>query len=579
MSNLPHRIRANRALRLLLVGLALSVSGCAHRAPDSGISWTAYRVRADASVGLNADSGWAAAANAPATVAYDQPFRLRVEVEGSGEGGRFEELRLEYDRGDGAWRAVGLSDFPYPYYAAPPLSVVTTEAYSSGEETQDLLDGSALAHEDGLGLSGLPVTPLFSLGGDSMEWEWPLVIRRFSDGPQFAEDGAVFRIRVVDARGRALPGLEPLAITGKAAPAHLGGTFIETPARIGPYQSSQGALYFLMEPTESDNRFMVVKSLDHGLSWREVDGPRRPSVGDLEGVGAAFHEGSIHILHQTSEAVLYHAFATEDADVPTEGWQVDSEVIAEPEEPPVQVAALAARPDGSLVAAYGGPDTIYLQFRRPDGAWSDAISLATDSVFNLSGCQLAVDSSGRGYLVYTAADGSGWLRLIENDGEISPPRRVADSLGTTEEESGAFLPVVTPASGGAWLFFRQADGMLHARRVAPDGSLGASVRVADRAVVSGPVDSDQVAADAIAYGDEVHVLFIDEATRSIFHGAVDASGDWSEPQKVIGGIDAAWVRGNLLRDEAGRPVYGFVYDAGSKGGAGMNRYHAIPLTR
>jgi hypothetical protein len=46
---------------------------------------------------------------------------------------------------------------------------------------------------------------------------------------------------------------------------------------------------------------------------------------------------------------------------------------------------------------------------------------------------------------------------------------------------------------------------------------------------------------------------------------------------VVEGIDAQWVRGRVVLDASGSPVYGFVYDAGSNGGSGMNRYGVIDL--
>jgi hypothetical protein len=46
---------------------------------------------------------------------------------------------------------------------------------------------------------------------------------------------------------------------------------------------------------------------------------------------------------------------------------------------------------------------------------------------------------------------------------------------------------------------------------------------------------------------------------------------------VVEGIDAQWVRGRIVRDASGAAVCGIVYDAGSDGGSGMNRYGVIAL--
>lgn len=548
----------------------------AQEATNSELQWTAYRIREDASQPLNSNGGWAAGENKKANLYYDRPFRLRVELEGGSKPAPFQELRLQFRQGGGAWQSVGISDFPYPRYATPALSIVTSPAYVHGEETLDLLQGSSREHEEGLGLNGASTTPLFSLGEESMEWEWPLVIRRFSDGPLFADDGETFRLRLVDAQSNPIAGLESAEITIRAEAGHLGGTFIETPARIGPYQSKAGNLYFLMEPTETDNRFMMVKSTDHGKSWREVDGEGRPRVGDLEGVGSVYQDGIIHIIHQTSQAVFYHAFRTEDH--PSgEGWIVDSQEIARPGEPPTQVAALTSRPDGSLVAAYGSPEKIFLQLRSPEGSWGKPFAVGSNSLLGLSGCQMVTDANGRTTLVYTDAEGSGWLQTLYRDGTLTRPIRVDASLGIEDEQNGAFLPLSLPETGLPAILYRKEDGTLWERRVFQGDVLSSPVQVTRRKVVGSAVDSDQVGADAIAFGNAVHLLFIEASSRALYYTVSKKPGVWSEPRPVIAGIDAAWVRGNLLQDAQGNPIYGFVYDAGSQGGAGMNQYFAIPL--
>jgi hypothetical protein len=96
-------------------------------------------------------------------------------------------------------------------------------------------------------------------------------------------------------------------------------------------------------------------------------------------------------------------------------------------------------------------------------------------------------------------------------------------------------------------------------------------------VVTDAVDSEQAGADVIHYDGTLHLVFIDESTRSIWHTRSSTPGEWSPPRQLLGGIDAAWIRGSVHEDGQGRPVYGFVYDAGSQGGSGFNRYYALPL--
>jgi hypothetical protein len=56
-------------------------------------------------------------------------------------------------------------------------------------------------------------------------------------------------------------------------------------------------------------------------------------------------------------------------------------------------------------------------------------------------------------------------------------------------------------------------------------------------------------------------------------------GVWSPARPVVEDVRAQWVRGALVRRYDDSAAYGFVYDAGSDGGSGMNRYGEIALAR
>jgi len=101
--------------------------------------------------------------------------------------------------------------------------------------------------------------------------------------------------------------------------------------------------------------------------------------------------------------------------------------------------------------------------------------------------------------------------------------------------------------------------------------------VSDRTVVQNAVDSDQTGADAIADGNTVHVLFIEENSGSIFHTYSSEPGVWQPPTLEVDGIQGQWIRGTKLVQGEEGDVYGFVYDAGSNGGTGMNEYGEVPL--
>lgn len=568
-----------------IVVLALALQGCASppaaTAPADASAgppqWTAYRFREDFRAGLNADAGWAAPANRAPVLRYDEPFRLRIQVRGGVPNAAGHLLSLQYRQDDGVWLPVGVSDFPYPSFATPVVSVVSTGAYQHGAETERLLGDAAMDWDEGAGLNAVATTPVWRGGDVAMEWEWPLVIRRFSDGPTFAEDGGVFAFRVVDGAGRPLPGQAPAELQVNAAPGHLGGTFVETPARLGPYQDERGYLWFFMEPAETDNRLMAVYSTDRGRSWREADPAGRPRADDLEGVASARTGSTIHLIHQVSREVFYHAFRLGESASDPGAWLIDSQSIATPQEPPTQFADLVARGDGSLVTLYGGVRRLFLQVRSPEGEWGAPREIDSDTAPELSGPVLAVNDDNLVTLAYTGRDGRGFIRHLRSDGSLSPRQVLSTRLGVEDRENGAILPLaIVPNSGATVAVYRETDGRLYERRFAPDGELSVPVRVSALPVVTNAVDSEQAGADLVAHGSTLHLLFIEANSRSIYHVRSDQPGTWSAPRPVVEGIDASWVRGSIHDDASGNPVYGFVYDAGSRGGSGFNRYLAIP---
>jgi hypothetical protein len=94
-------------------------------------------------------------------------------------------------------------------------------------------------------------------------------------------------------------------------------------------------------------------------------------------------------------------------------------------------------------------------------------------------------------------------------------------------------------------------------------------------VVTDAVGSQQAGADAVLDGETVYVLFIEESSRSIF--SLHDNGGWQPARLLVDNILNSWVRGNVHTRNDGVRVYGFIYDAGSDGGAGMNRFGELVL--
>lgn len=574
---LPYLVLLGTLLLLAGTGCGTATSESDETEDVSPARQTAFRVRSDADVGLNANAGWAGALNESVTLPVEAPFRLRFEVETPLDAPFVERFRLQYRRNGGPWRPVLAADFPYATSEVTPrVSVVSTTAYEDLADAADLLDGSTSAYAGGKGVRLTGQGPALPDHGVQSEWEWPLVIRRYADGAVTNEEGDRFTFRLVDVKGRPLAADTSPTVTATVPPRLLGGTFPETPGRLGPWETSDGSLYFLMEPAESYNKLMTVKSDDGGQTWREVDGAHRPASGDLEGFASAVHDGTIHMLHQIDAGVLHHSFRTADHPTDPDTWNVRDDTVATPGEPPVQVTTLTARSDGSLVGMYGGPEHIHYKIRSPEGTWGEETTIPSETGDPLSGPQSVRGADDTVHLAYTRRDGTAWYRRIRPDGSLTAAQQVSSKLGTAETDVGSVLPLVhLPETNTTTILYRRADSTLWARRTDADGRLRAPVQVTERAVVQSAVDSDQVGADAVAMGSSVHVLFIENGTGHLYHTRSDEPGTWTPATLQVDSLNVQWVRGQPVRQG---DAYGYVYDAGSNGGSGMNRYGEVSET-
>lgn len=553
---------------LLVAGLILASANAATAAAS-------FRVRSDFAAPLNAAHGWAGAANENVTIHADEPFRLRLEIESAPAERTPREFRLQYRRNGGEWTGIEAHDFPHPETddaKTPRVSIVGCAAYQHGAGTIDILPGSPAAFRAGSAVSLRDRTAAWDGAGGHGEFEWPLVVRRFADGAVTNEAGDTFEFRMIAGNGTAVwEGRNPL-LRLAIRPGHVGGTFVETPGRIGPWQAANGDLYFIMEPAETSNLFMMIKSSDGGRSWREVDPGNRPPTRDLESVDARMVGDTIHIIHQVTRSVRYHSFRTSDHKTRPDTWNVRAEEAGVVQSV-AQAASLVVRPDSSLVAFYVGQTKVHFSVRTPAGKWSEK-----GIIESAVGPQAVLGADGVVHLAYYRVDGSVWYRRLLTNDTLTPAVQLASGLRTTRAEFVSVLPLIfLPQTNTAVVVFRQSDGFLWERRIVREGEPSAAVKVSDRKVVQNPVDSQQPGADVVADGSTLRLLFIDDPGRSIF--STDDAGGWQPSRLQVDRILGSWVRGNIYTRPDGTKVYGYVYDAGSDGGAGMNRFAEVVLGR
>lgn len=567
-SRLTWNMISTDATRVLWLSMLLGAGAA------EAIAQVNFRIRSDFAAALNDDAGWAGQLNEGVTIHADEPFRIRFEVE-TDRLPAGAPLRLHYRRNQGGWTPIEAHDFPHPETEdakTPRVSIVACRAFKNGAATTDVLRGAMTPFASGAGVALSDRTGPWTAGGHA-EFEWALVVRRFADNAVTNEAGDTFEFRMATMDGAPVPRASRNPTLRLAIrPGHVGGTFVETPGRIGPWRASNGDLYFIMEPAETSNLFMMIKSADNGATWREVDGANRPPTRDLESVDSRLVGDTIHIVHQVTRSTRYHSFRTSDHPTQPDTWAIRAEEVGAVQSV-AQAASLVVRSDGSMVAFYVGQTKIHYGIRSPAGRWHEA-----GSIDRGVGPQAVLGANDVVHLAYYAVDGTVWYRRCLHDGSLTPAVQLASGLRTTRAEFGSVLPLnFIPETRTVSIIYRQADGMLWERRVSGDGAPLPAVKVSDRKVVQNAVDSQQPGADAVPDGRTLQVLFIEDASRGIF--STSDAGGWQRSALRVDKILGSWVRGNIYTRSDGVRVYGYVYDAGSDGGAGMNRFAEVVINR
>ena len=269
-----------------------------------------FRIRSDDSQALNADAGWKAGLDTDATLNAHEKFRVRFEIEETSGTAGNDSFKLQYNKNATGWvDAVGYPDqSPGSAASTPEVWVVTSAQYVDGNPTTDILSGSPAAFIIGEGQEN-PQVGTIALGSQHTEVEFSIIIPTFYDGPGQNKGGDTFDLRIVKSDGTAFSGtyVSP-RVTLTVPPGLIGGTFVESPNRIGPFRDGNGNLYAIIEPAETNNVFMVVKSSDGGVTWAEQDGASRPTTDDVESVDAVLLGDELHAAHHKGNKVVYNVF-------------------------------------------------------------------------------------------------------------------------------------------------------------------------------------------------------------------------------------------------------------------------------
>jgi hypothetical protein len=544
-----------------------------------------FRIRSDDSQALNADSGWRAALDTNGAMEAQKKFRIRFEIEGARAG--TERFKLQYNKNGIGWKdAVAYpDDDPNRAPSTPEVWVVTSARYKDGDKTSDLLRRSFAPFVQGTA-NHTPVTGGIRLQGRHTEVEFTIVIPTFHDGARQNRTGDTFEFRLVHLDNSALGAAVANPRISLAVPAGLiGGTYVESPNRIGPFIDGNGNLYAILEPAETDNVFMVIKSADGGRTWTEQDVAHRPATDDLESVDAVLSGDELHIAHHAGKKVVHHIFRVSTHLDNPDTYRLTDELIAGPITYEEQSVALEVLSGGRLRCIYartvGGRGRVF--YRTKDGRWGAEQSLDDQPTLNLYGVTAVRGASDRVHIVYYSDDGSVYHRSLSSSDVLSKRRILTNAGGVRPSERAPFTPPVYWDDSGdekIMVGYRKAsDGRIYTRVITNNGEPGAEEVASDHAVNNDQAESCQPTANLANDGSRVYLHYADAASEHIFRDVYGPQTGWGADVKEDR-VEADLIRGVVLTHSArngGAKVIGYLFDNGSDGYTGTVRYKEYPI--
>jgi hypothetical protein len=556
-------------------------------APAPLYSQPHFRIRSGDAVGLNVDSGWAAALDTNASIDAETNFRIRFEVEelnNVARGGAGEQFYLQWRKNGGPWSQILAPGFPSAT-STPAVAVIESAQYAHLDATTNLLAGSGKTFQAGIGSETGVTNTLSGFQNEHTEFEFCLRIRRFYDGGR-NDAGDVFEFRLVVQTDVPFAGTYVLPAVTLTIPAGLiGGTLVETPSKVGPFKDGNGNLYYLHERAETNNVWLVSKSTDGGDTWVDVDTVNRPTKGDLEAVDAVLENDRLYILHCQSPAVWHHVFRVSTHGTDPDTWELKDEEIepnSVPDQVPSrQVAGIVRRGDGDLVAFYifnNGTNTqVYYKIKPNGGSWGSRIQLDSEAV-NFLGLGVVRGASDKSHIAYNDDAGNVWHRSLDSADTLSA-RESLTTAGLTGTTDNDLTPPVYWDEAGTekvLVIYAKSDGKLYSRIITNDGAPGTESSAAtDNTIQRNKGSSHAVCATIAVDGPDVHLLYADLTTEDIwFDSNLDEAG-WGTDVEELDATACHNITGQIFTHSGGNggaKVFGYVYEDGTDGYTGGLKY-------
>ena len=561
-------------------------------APASTVQQNHFRIRADDTVALNTDSGWAAALDTNATIDAEKIFRIRFEVE-SAVTEAAKTFKLQYRRNGGTWTDVPVNS-AVPPTISDATEVVASAQYVNDAATTNLLAGSSKTFEAGVGLED-NLTPSITLTNEHTEYEWALRIRlSYGQGASYHArnaDGDTFEYRVYDvALGVLATNVTP-TVTLNVPDYLIGGTFAETPNRAGPICDANGNLYVILEYADTSSWPMILKSADGGKSWLPQNTANAPTNDDLESVDIEQVGSTLHILQYANYEIYYDTFRTSDNASP-DTWGVQNQLIHNPTvDPGNQYGSIAVRSDGSVVAVYRtDPSATFqrlgLRVRSTGGTWGSEQIIDSTASVSFSAAEVVRGEADLVYVFYVdLTNGALYYKTLSTGDVLSARTQIATGLSTSgSREHAAIKPVYYDDDGAETVvvMYSKSTDILWAKPIV-NGTPGTELQVSGVAVLGNANStSGPIAASALS-GKTVYAAYSDASTSDIWYDEnADAAG-WATDVEILNNTTCRTISANVYTHSAGNggaKVLGYFYDTSSGGYTGELFYgeYVLPVS-
>lgn len=376
-------------------------------------------------------------------------------------------------------------------------------------------------------------------------------------------------------------------------PGLIDGVEPEAHGHVPPFCDSNGNLYRVTEeygaPVEPHNTPKMMKSIDGGMTWAEVDAVNRPSDNDLESGWMIQSGTTLYYIYTDGGFVSFNSFNTSDAPTNPDKWVIKNEKGITGLSGGSQQHASAVRlSDGRFRAFFSdtqaaGPNR-QLAFitRAAAGGWSAKTRMTVDTD-NHAGAVACVGASDKTHIFYHNYGGKQVLYRTLTSADVLSTAVRADTTGTNttaRNYNAVSNPVYYNASGTEVVtaLFASASGL---RAITVTGGVVGAEQVVDSTGVlvspantDGNTGNDGPVCHLSVNGTTLYAIWAD-TNGDLYWSKRDHGGAWTARAMLWdapSGRTANWTYGNVYT-RAGKTVLGYTYDDGPHPDNDSNIYY------